>query len=172
MQNISQQIVVAVTASILTAALLAGGAAIGRGFTGLTAEVVERLLTNATKSDLRRAVDVVQTTVVARTPEQPRTREDGSDIWLDQHVYVAPRVPDDPTSYLLDLECPAGMEPVTAWTEVGTSHPGRDDQFYTIGASVDRETDRIRLALRSRGDRTATAAYAYVDVYALCRFSS
>ena len=171
MENTRQQIVVAVTASVITAAVLSTGVLIGRGLTDFTEGVMDRLLTNVTEDDLQRAVDIVKTTVVALTPEQELAREDRSVNWPDRPLYVAPRVPSNPSSYPLDLECPIGLEPLAAWAEAGTSHPGRDDQFYTISASVDRETDRVLLALRSRGDRTPAAAYAYVDVYVLCRFS-
>ena len=171
MRQVKSQLIVALLASLIT--FVAASV-----WQGVTDGGLLRLLGGVAASDFRTAIktleareplDVVQTTIVIRTPEHPDTDADGSAIWPGRPTYVAPRVPADPDTYRLDLRCPSETEIVAAWREVGTSHPGLDDQFYTVDAGVDRESGTVQLALRSRGDRSRTAAYAYVEVYALCR---
>lgn len=119
-----------------------------------TQEEIETIQQIASES---RSVRIVQLSgLIVRTPDQT------SPGWPVERTYNAPHVPEQARSYPLDVDCPAGHEPVAAWSEKIVSHPG--ETMYTIDA--DAQNGVVTLAVRARAGRQG---YAYVDVVVLCQ---
>lgn len=100
-------------------------------------------------------LQVVSTTIAAHTAGTKG--QDGT-----PH-YEAPRVPADEQRHVIDVRCPFGYEPVSAWHEVVGSHPSVDT-MYTVNPVVEG-TDLV-VYLRSRKD--TVGGYLYAEIFLLC----
>ena len=163
MKDMTRQALVATAAAVLSPIFIASAAWVGQFVTGgsfvsflggATHQQIETIQQIASES---RPVRIVQLSgLIVRTPDQT------SPGWPVEQTYNAPHVPEQARSYSLDVDCPAGHEPVAAWSEKIVSYPG--ETMYTIDA--DAQNGVVTLAVRARAGRQG---YAYVDVVVLCQ---
>lgn len=122
----------------------------------------EELLSELGDIEVAKAID----RLVVHTPDTPYYS-----AWRTMPGLLRLSAPWEPATDVRSLNsiirCRDGYEPLAVWHEVAGTYPS-SDALYTLNPTIN-DDGGIEMAVRSRKSWRGRQAYAYIDVFLLCR---